>query len=51
MDARGLRPTQDQRAKVTAAVGITQLDLWFDRALTAETAAEVFRDLSGEMSH
>jgi hypothetical protein len=27
MDARGLRPTQEQRAKITATAGITQLDL------------------------
>jgi hypothetical protein len=46
MDARGLTPTQEQRAKITAAAGITQLDLWFDRALTADTAADVFKDSS-----
>jgi hypothetical protein len=50
MDARGLTPAQDQRAKITATAGITQLDLWFDRALTAETAAEVFTDPSGEFA-
>jgi hypothetical protein len=27
---------------------ITQLDLWFDRALTATTAADVFKDPSSE---
>jgi flagellar biosynthesis/type III secretory pathway protein FliH len=48
MDTRGLKPTQEQRAKITAAAGITQLDLWFDRALTAGTAADVFKDPSGE---
>ena len=48
MDARGLRLTKEQRAKVTAAAGITQLDLWFDRALTADTAADVFKDPSGD---
>ena len=46
MDARGLRPTQEQRAKVTATAGIAQLDHWLDRALTAETAADVFQDPS-----
>jgi flagellar biosynthesis/type III secretory pathway protein FliH len=46
MDARGLRPTQEQRAMITATVGITQLDHWFDRALTANTAADVFTDPS-----
>ena len=48
MDARGLRPTQEQRAMVTATAGITQLDLWFDRALTADTAAAVLKDPKGE---
>lgn len=44
MDARGLKPAKKQRAKVTAAVGLAKLDLWFDRALTAATAADVFKD-------
>ena len=48
MDARGLRPTPEQRAKITATAGITQLDHWFDRALTADTAADVFTDPGGE---
>jgi hypothetical protein len=48
MDARGLKPSQAQRAKVTATVGIAQLDLWFDRALTADTAADVFKDPSSD---
>jgi hypothetical protein len=48
MDARGLRLTQEQRAKITATAGITQLDLWFDRALNADTAADVFKGASGE---
>ena len=48
MDARGLRPTQEQRAMITATVGIAQLDHWFDRALTAETAADVFTDPSSD---
>ena len=48
MDARGLGLTQEQRAKVAATAGINQLDLWFDRALTADTAAEVFKDAGGE---
>jgi flagellar biosynthesis/type III secretory pathway protein FliH len=46
MDARGLKLTQEQRAKVTATAGIAQLDLWFDQALTATTAADVFKDPS-----
>jgi hypothetical protein len=48
MDARGLRPTQEQRAKITATAGIAQLDHWFDRALTAGTAADVFEDPSSD---
>jgi flagellar biosynthesis/type III secretory pathway protein FliH len=48
MDARGLRLTQDQRAKVTATAGITQLDAWFDRALTSDTAVGVFEDPSSD---
>jgi hypothetical protein len=44
IDARGLTPTPEQRAKVAATAGIAQLDLWFDRALTADTAADVFHD-------
>jgi hypothetical protein len=48
MDARGLRPTPEQRAVITATAGITQLDHWFDRALTAEAAADVFKDPSAD---
>jgi predicted transposase YdaD len=48
MDARSLKLTQEQRGKVTATAGITQLDTWFDRALTADTAAGVFEDPSSD---
>ena len=44
LDARQLRPTKVQRGQVSAATDLAQLDLWFDRALTAATAAEVFAD-------
>jgi hypothetical protein len=44
LDARQLKPTKDQRGQVTAATDLAQLDLWFDRALTAATATEVFAD-------
>jgi hypothetical protein len=44
LDARQLKPTKDQRGQVTAATDLAQLDRWFDRALTAATAAEVFAD-------
>ena len=44
LDARLLKPTKDQRGQVNAATDLAQLDRWFDRALTAATAAEVFAD-------
>lgn len=44
LNARHLKPTQDQRELVNAATDLAQLDRWFDRALTADTAAEVFAD-------
>jgi hypothetical protein len=33
-----------QSPGVTACTDAAQLDLWFDRAITASTAAEVFAD-------
>jgi hypothetical protein len=42
--ARHLAPSPEQRQRVTACTDPTQLDLWFDRAITASTAAEVFAD-------
>ena len=42
--ARGLAPSQEQRQRVTSSTDPAQLDLWFDRAVTASTAAEVFED-------
>jgi hypothetical protein len=44
LDARHLKATKAQRGQVTAATDIAQLDCWFDRALTAATASEVFAD-------
>ena len=44
LDARLLKPTNDQRDQVDAATDLAQLDRWFDRALSAATAAEVFAD-------
>jgi hypothetical protein len=44
LDARHLAPSQEQRQRVTSCTDSTQLDLWFDRAITARTAAEVFAD-------
>ena len=44
LDGFGLQPTDAQRAQVAGCTDLPQLDLWFDRALTAETAADVFED-------
>ena len=44
IDARKLKPTREQRAMVTADAGLDKLDLWFDRALTAATVADIFKD-------
>jgi predicted transposase YdaD len=44
LDARGLAPSQEQRQRVASGTDPAQLDLWFDRAITASTAAEVFAD-------
>lgn len=44
LDLRGLRPTEEQRARVGSSTDLTQLDQWFERSLTAATAAEVFTD-------
>jgi hypothetical protein len=47
IDARQLKPTKEQRALVTADAGLDKLDLWFDRALTAASAADIFKDDAG----
>jgi hypothetical protein len=44
LDARGLVLTDEQRQWVTASTDLEQLNRWFDRALSAATAAEVFAD-------
>jgi hypothetical protein len=44
LDARHLAPSQEQRQRVTSCTDSAQLDLWFDRAITADTAADVFAD-------
>lgn len=44
IDARDLRPSREQRAMVTGDAGLDKLNLWFDRALTAATAADIFKD-------
>jgi hypothetical protein len=44
LDKRGLELTMEQREQVSACTDLAQLDQWFDRALTAATTADVFRD-------
>jgi hypothetical protein len=44
LDRRGLALTDEQRAAVTACTDTAQLDTWFDRAITAVNAAEVFAE-------
>jgi hypothetical protein len=44
LDVRGLNPTENQRAQVAGSTDLAQLNLWFDRAITATTAADVFKD-------
>lgn len=44
LDARHLAPSQEQRQRVSSCTDPAQLDVWFDRAITAGTAAGVFAD-------
>jgi hypothetical protein len=44
LDARHLSLSEDQRQRVTSCTDSAQLDVWFDRAITAGTVAEVFAD-------
>ena len=44
LDGRGLKATEAQRAQVTGGTDLAQLNRWFDRAITAEAAADVFDD-------
>ena len=44
LDGRGLHPTDAQRAQVAASTDMSQLNLWFDRAINAESTADVFTD-------
>ena len=34
----------EQRTQVNASTDLAQLDVWFERSLTAATAAKVFTD-------
>jgi hypothetical protein len=44
LNARDLHPTEEQRARVAASTDLGQLELWFERSLTAATATDVFND-------
>jgi hypothetical protein len=44
LDGRGLNPTDAQRARVNDSTDLSQLNEWFDRAITASTADDVFKD-------
>lgn len=44
LEARHLNASQEQRAQVMSCTDAAKLDLWFDRAITVHTAAEVFAD-------
>jgi hypothetical protein len=41
---RDLHPTKKQLARVAECTDLARLDRWFDRSLTAASAAEVFAD-------
>ena len=43
IDSRTIKVTAEQREQVTSCSDIAQLDEWFDSALTAETAADIFK--------
>ena len=44
LDARGVALSPEQRQRVTSNSDPAQLNPWFDRAITAGTATEVFAD-------
>ena len=43
IDARPINLTAEQREQVSSCTDIAQLDEWFDSALVAETAADIFK--------
>jgi hypothetical protein len=43
IDSRAINLTAEQREQVTSCTDIAQLDEWFDSALTADTAADIFK--------
>jgi hypothetical protein len=44
LDVLRLRPTEAQRTQIEACTDVAQLDLWFERSLTAAIADDVFKD-------
>jgi hypothetical protein len=44
LDARGLASSQEQRQRVMSCTDAAQLDIWLDRAITADTTDELFPD-------
>ena len=42
-DARAINLTAEQREQVSSCTDIAQLDEWFDSALVAVTAADIFK--------
>jgi flagellar biosynthesis/type III secretory pathway protein FliH len=44
LNAREITLSREQREQVASSTDSAQLDCWFDRAVTARTAAEVFAD-------
>jgi hypothetical protein len=43
IDSRAINATAEQCQQVTSCTDIAQLDEWFDSALTAEAAADIFK--------
>ena len=43
IDTRGIHATDQQRDRVSSCTDIAQLDEWFDRALVAASAADIFK--------
>ena len=44
VDSRRITVTEQERQQVTSCTDLAQLDQWFDRAITASTAADIFKD-------
>jgi hypothetical protein len=44
LDTYCLGPTSQQISELAACTDLARLTLWFDRSLTAATAADVFKD-------